>query len=44
MKMTSYLKLCVVLSAVVFLSVVFIPGVGQAIEGPVLGFLSTNAR
>lgn len=44
MKMTSYLMLCFVLSAIVALSVLFVPGVGAAIEVQVLTFLSTNAR
>jgi len=44
MKMTSYLMLCLVLSAIVALSVLFVPGVGAAVEGRMLTFLSTNAR
>lgn len=44
MKLTNYLILCLLLSAIIIAAVLFIPGVGEMIEAPLLSFLSTNAR
>jgi hypothetical protein len=42
-KLTTYLILCLILSAVIIAAVLFIPGVGEMIESRLLSFLSTNA-
>jgi hypothetical protein len=42
--MRSYLVLCLAVSAVVCLAVLFVPGVSETVERLVLGFLSRNAR
>ena len=39
-----YLKLCGILSAVIVVSLLFIPGLADAIETAMLGFLMVNAR
>jgi hypothetical protein len=44
MKARNYLILCAVIAAVVALSVLYVPGVAEAIETQLLTFLSTNAR
>lgn len=44
MKTKSYLMLCVAVSVVVVLTVLFVPGVSDRIETELLTFLSTNAR
>jgi hypothetical protein len=44
MNMKYYLILCLLVSAAVALSILFIPGVAEVIEIKVLTFLSTNAR
>lgn len=43
MRMRSYLMLCVAVAAVVSLTVLFVPGVGDSIEWLLLGFLATHA-
>lgn len=43
MRLSNYLILCLLLSVVIVVSILFIPSVGQTIEGAVLGFLSSNA-
>ena len=42
--MRNYLMLCVLVGAAVVLTVLFVPGVSEDVEGVVLGFLSRNAR
>lgn len=44
MSMRSYLVLCVAVSVVVCLTVLFVPGASETVERLVLGFLSRNAR
>ncbi len=44
MKAKNYLLLCVAVSAVVALTILFVPGVAETIEIKLLTFLSTNAR
>lgn len=44
MKAANYLLLCAVVTVVVALTVLFVPGVADAIEVALLTFLSTNAR
>ena len=39
-----YLKFCGILSAVIVVSLLFIPGLADAIETAMLGFLMVNAR
>ena len=39
-----YLKLCGILSADIVVSLLFIPGLADAIETAMLGFLMVNAR
>jgi hypothetical protein len=40
----TYLILCLVVAVAVSLSVLFVPGAGNAVEGTVLEFLAQNAR
>jgi hypothetical protein len=40
----NYLKLCLAISIVVAMTVLFVPGVSDRIETEMLTFLSTNAR
>jgi len=44
MKMKNYLFLCIAVSAVVALTILFVPGVAGTLERELLSFLSTNAR
>ncbi len=44
MRWTNYIMLCIGLSAIIFVSVMFVPAVANAIETELLSFLSTNAR
>ncbi len=44
MRWTTYIMLCVALSAITFVSVMYVPAVANAIETELLSFLSTNAR
>lgn len=44
MRARNYLILCAVVAATVSFAVLFIPGVGDAFEGALLGFLATYAR
>lgn len=44
MSIKNYMLLCVVVSFVVVLAIVFMPGVANSIESELLTFLSTNAR
>lgn len=44
MKTRNYLGLCAAVSLIVVVSVLFLPGVAEAIESALLTFLSTNAR
>ncbi len=44
MSWKNYLMLCLSVIAVVALSVMYVPGVGDTIEGGLLLFLSTNAQ
>lgn len=41
MKLTNYLILCLVLSAIIIAAVLFIPSVGDTIESELLAFLSS---
>ena len=43
MKWTNYLILCLVLSAIIVASILFIPGLGGLLEAQLLSFLSANA-
>lgn len=43
MKLLNYLILCLALSAIVFLAVLFIPSLGDFLESQLLSFLSNNA-
>lgn len=40
----NYLILCVAVSVVVALSILYVPGLSDTFEGRLLTFLSTNAR
>ena len=44
MRSKNYLILCLVVSVVVTLTILYVPGVAETIEGRLLSFLSTNAR
>ncbi len=44
MKIKNYLMLCVAVSFVVVLTILFVPGVSETIETNLLTFLATNAR
>ncbi len=44
MKTKNYSIVCVAVSLVVVLTVLFVPGVSEAIETNLLTFLATNAR
>ncbi len=44
MRARNYLMLCAGVAAVVVLAVLVVPGVGDAFEGALLGFLATYAR
>lgn len=44
MKAKSYIMVCVAVSVVVSLTILFVPGVSQTIERELLTFLATNAR
>ncbi|MDP6097206.1 MAG: hypothetical protein QGG67_14665 [Gammaproteobacteria bacterium] len=44
MKTKNYLVLCVAVSAIVALTILFVPGLSDTIEREMLTFLSTNAR
>ncbi len=44
MKTKNYLMVCVAVSFVVVLTILFVPGVSDAIETNLLTFLATNAR
>ncbi len=44
MNLKNYLILCVGVSLVVALTILFMPGVAESIESNLLTFLSTNAR
>ncbi len=44
MNTKNYLMLCLAVSVVVALTVLFVPGVSDTIETELLTFLSTNAR
>ncbi len=44
MTMKNYLILCAAITATVVLSVLYIPGLSDAIEQALLIFLATNAR
>lgn len=43
MKMLNYMTLCLALSAIVFVAVHFIPGLGDFLESELLRFLTNNA-
>ena len=40
----TYIKFCGIISAVIVVSLLFIPGLADAIETAMLGFLMVNAR
>jgi len=44
MKISNYLILCLVLSVIIFLSIFFIPGLGEIIETALLSFLSSSGN
>lgn len=44
MKARNYIMVCVAVSVVVSLTILFVPGVSQTIERELLTFLATNAR
>ena len=44
MRIGNYITLCLVVSVIVALTVLFVPGVSDRIETEMLTFLSTNAR
>lgn len=44
MKAKNYIMVCVAVSVVVSLTILFVPGVSQTIEQELLTFLATNAR
>ncbi len=44
MRWVNYILLCASLAVIVFLSVMYVPAVSNAIETELLSFLSTNAR
>lgn len=44
MNTRNYLILCVAVSVVVALTILYVPGVSDTFEGRLLNFLSTNAR
>ena len=44
MKARNYIMVCVAVSVVVSLTILFVPGVAQTIERELLTFLATNAR
>lgn len=44
MKAKNYIMVCVAVSVVVSLTILFVPGVSQTIERELLTFLATNAR
>ena len=43
MKWTNYFILCLVISAIIVASILFVPGVGDLVESHLLSFLSNNA-
>ena len=43
MKWTNYIILCLVISAIIIASILFVPGVGDMLESRLLSFLSNNA-
>ncbi len=43
MKWTNYLILCLLISAIIVASILFVPGMGDMLETRLLSFLSTNA-
>ncbi len=43
MKWTNYIILCLVISAIITTSILFIPGVGDMLESRLLSYLSNNA-
>lgn len=44
MRLRSYLVLCVAVALVTALSVLYVPGLSDLVEGLLLGFLSSTAR
>ncbi len=44
MKINTYLITCVAISLVVSLTILFVPGVSDTVEGVMLAFLAANAR
>lgn len=44
MRARNYLILCATVAVLVSLTVLFVPGVGDAVETALLGFLATQAR
>ena len=43
MKWTNYLIICLVISALIIASILFVPGVGDMLESRLLSFLSSHA-